>query len=792
MAQCTRPSTTTAAALVALLGALACHPASAALADVPATAVPVSVSVDATTLANSRVTMCELDWSAYRANPARYPMFKDFVAASNCDGLFKSHKVSFGELEAEYAARGCGVGADGDVCAPSGMVFHEARCGSTLAANMMAVLPGSLTYSEPSSVLMLLEADRLPAEDKAYMLRVILAAMGRPIAAGAGSHLFFKFSSGVTPHMHLFRAAFPATPWIFMHREPLEVLMSLFSDAPSLPKPSAAADVHISAQDVIRSPCMRNRGTPRVPAFVATLTGAREGGAAMDVHAEEYCSAHSAYLCATAVHELLAARQAALDAVLPEPSSRDAGGECDLLDPESCAAAAPERLASHGGMLLDAKTRTGVIAGVGQGAIVDYATMPEAMLTVLRTHFNARGTLVLGDAEVARVEAVAGKYSKARDLPGSGSTDKPRLRKSLDSTGKFLPDSDIKRSAAWPTLKAAAAKYLGDIRELMLQLDATAPSTDGHFELGALSPTTKAAGGGAAASKAGAGTAAAAAAVVTTRSVPPDADVSDVRMLPLGGGYPQLFPLTEILGYWNPDIVTPPAAYGKYSSLRVFDYETEREEAQRYRMHEVPFVVRNVPVLERTVDLWGNDSYLISSLGANTKLQVEINEGSNHFMYYHKQSVRRHKDYRPPTQEGTQTFPEWLDVAYKVERDVRAEDMAVLPAWWHNDHGGAPLNDGAVKPASAGAPSAAAVERDSAPHGMVAPPGRAQRTLYYMRRSVFPDRFTGRDFMLEYVSCLLHRGALSIHAHSRYTQKHHTRVHVRELSIAALCRFALQ
>ena len=36
--------------------------------------------------------------------------------------------------------------------------------------------------------------------------------------------------------------------------------------------------------------------------------------------------------------------------------------------------------------------------------------------------------------------------------------------------------------------------------------------------------------------------------------------------------YPKMFPLQDILRYWNPDNVTIPSTYGQYSSLRHFDF----------------------------------------------------------------------------------------------------------------------------------------------------------------------------------------------------------------------------
>jgi hypothetical protein len=38
-------------------------------------------------------------------------------------------------------------------------------------------------------------------------------------------------------------------------------------------------------------------------------------------------------------------------------------------------------------------------------------------------------------------------------------------------------------------------------------------------------------------------------------------------------GYPRMFSLEDVLTHWNPDSVVVPSSYGRFSSLRVFDYE---------------------------------------------------------------------------------------------------------------------------------------------------------------------------------------------------------------------------
>ena len=73
-----------------------------------------------------------------------------------------------------------------------------------------------------------------------------------------------------------------------------------------------------------------------------------------------------------------------------------------------------------------------------------------------------------------------------------------------------------------------------------------------------------------------------------------------------------------------------PPTYGRYSSLRVFDWATERDEALRFRRAEQPFVLRGVPSLVRAASNWSDDAYLLAAMGADTKFPAEVNEISNH------------------------------------------------------------------------------------------------------------------------------------------------------------------
>lgn len=102
-----------------------------------------------------------------------------------------------------------------------GIVFHMSRCGSTLASQWLAALPDSVVLSEPEPVDVLLQSK---ATDDAA-IRALISAMGQPRRT-SDRRLFLKTDCWHTAQIDRLLAAFPDTPWIFMYRDPVEVLVS--------------------------------------------------------------------------------------------------------------------------------------------------------------------------------------------------------------------------------------------------------------------------------------------------------------------------------------------------------------------------------------------------------------------------------------------------------------------------------------------------------------------------------------------------------------------------------------
>jgi hypothetical protein len=113
-----------------------------------------------------------------------------------------------------------------DSLTPSGLIFHMSRCGSTLAAQMLAALSDSIVFSELESIDGIVRLGRrLPEADAVRALRAIVTAFGRS-GGGRERRFFVKLDCWHTLALPLFRRAFPDVPWVFLYRNPVEVLVS--------------------------------------------------------------------------------------------------------------------------------------------------------------------------------------------------------------------------------------------------------------------------------------------------------------------------------------------------------------------------------------------------------------------------------------------------------------------------------------------------------------------------------------------------------------------------------------
>jgi hypothetical protein len=168
------------------------------------------------------------DWLWFGSKPLNQPFFEDEVRRAGALPLNWLLRIRTG-LPALIA------GADSHHSLPlQGMVFHMSRCGSTLAAQMLGAVPGHAVSSEPEPLDAVL---RWCAESGAGLdlakaaIRAMVAALGRVRVAGETRH-FIKMEVWHTLFLPLLRQVFPDVNWIYLHRDPVEVLVSL-RDMPS-------------------------------------------------------------------------------------------------------------------------------------------------------------------------------------------------------------------------------------------------------------------------------------------------------------------------------------------------------------------------------------------------------------------------------------------------------------------------------------------------------------------------------------------------------------------------------
>ena len=112
---------------------------------------------------------------------------------------------------------------------PDGFIFHMSRCGSTLTAQMLGALDANIVVSEagPINAMVLLNraAPEIDEAAQVALLKAMIGVFGQRRNAGEGRY-FVKLDCWHILSLPLFRRAFPSTPWVFLYREPVEVMVS--------------------------------------------------------------------------------------------------------------------------------------------------------------------------------------------------------------------------------------------------------------------------------------------------------------------------------------------------------------------------------------------------------------------------------------------------------------------------------------------------------------------------------------------------------------------------------------
>lgn len=163
------------------------------------------------------------DWSWLGDRKTDAPLFEDDVRRAGAfpfDRMFRTRTSLDVLIEGARTA---------DTVPLSGFVFHMSRCGSTLLARVLGAPPRNLVASEPEpldAVILWAEQSSAPYDLKVAAVRAVVAGLGHRRGAD-WQHFFIKLDGWHILSHRLLRDAFPDVPWVFLHRDPVEVVASL-------------------------------------------------------------------------------------------------------------------------------------------------------------------------------------------------------------------------------------------------------------------------------------------------------------------------------------------------------------------------------------------------------------------------------------------------------------------------------------------------------------------------------------------------------------------------------------
>ena len=162
-----------------------------------------------------------VEWTNFGTARLSEPFFEDSTRRARArpfNRLF-GRRTSLGDLAGQDRAA---------LRVPDGLIFHMSRCGSTLAAQMLAAASDNIVVSEASpidEVVQIARAGHITSGQHTALLRAVVGVLGRRRFDERGRYVV-KLDSWHSLALPLFRAAFPDTPWVFLYRDPGEVLVS--------------------------------------------------------------------------------------------------------------------------------------------------------------------------------------------------------------------------------------------------------------------------------------------------------------------------------------------------------------------------------------------------------------------------------------------------------------------------------------------------------------------------------------------------------------------------------------
>lgn len=112
---------------------------------------------------------------------------------------------------------------------PTGFIFHVTRSGSALVSRMLSALPKNMVLSEVRPIDSLIRSTRsepsISNSQQIEWLQSMVSSLAQQ-RRGDERNLFIKFHSWNIIDLPIIKSAFPGVPWVFIYRDPIEVLVS--------------------------------------------------------------------------------------------------------------------------------------------------------------------------------------------------------------------------------------------------------------------------------------------------------------------------------------------------------------------------------------------------------------------------------------------------------------------------------------------------------------------------------------------------------------------------------------
>ena len=224
---------------------------------------------------------CTLNFAAHKKDPSAVPMFRHLVEASpHCAKV--RYRVNLHDYMKHATLYDAKPKAATKALHLTAVVFHESRCGSTLVSNALVAMNPTKhrVYSESAPPIDALRTicgetyHSCTPKVASRILQQVVYAMSRTNDLRE-ERVFFKIQSVGTRNIEVFQLAFPKVPFLFVYRDPVQVLMSQLSGVPGGTK---------------NANCVRPRARP--PASVVDLCQRKGIKKISDLSNEEYCAAH--------------------------------------------------------------------------------------------------------------------------------------------------------------------------------------------------------------------------------------------------------------------------------------------------------------------------------------------------------------------------------------------------------------------------------------------------------------------------------------------------------------------